>query len=384
MDRGASAGSMDRGASGASASQRGSVSASPRDSYGGGGGSAASREHERNAQQFRVRLRGSGAQTRDASSRGQLEHEQFARELLGRVAWWRRRRWRRWRRRTRRRGPAMITANAMNPATDRTGSAAMTDIIDKASGCVARLSLGLASVAFAIGVRLGGRGADAARRSRPRTRPRARWCRRCKAARSPRRLAVLGPVPTRWLAPVIAVADRAANEAIRRCVRWRSTRSSPTATTRAKLHDRRPTTGRSPFPLVQGGRRLALRHGGGQGGDARAAHRRQRARRHRRACSRSSTRSASTHRPTAIATARSSTRGSSPAAPGKQRRTLLADEGGRTGEPARTARRARNRAKGTRRRRKDRRPYHGYHFRMLKGQGPAASGGALDYVVRGG
>ena len=28
-------------------------------------------------------------------------------------------------------------------------------------------------------------------------------------------------------------------------------------------------------------------------------------------------------------------------------------------------------------------PYHGYHFRMLKGQGPGASGGALDYVVRG-
>ena len=24
-----------------------------------------------------------------------------------------------------------------------------------------------------------------------------------------------------------------------------------------------------------------------------------------------------------------------------------------------------------------------YHFRMLKGQGPGASGGALDYVVRG-
>ena len=28
-------------------------------------------------------------------------------------------------------------------------------------------------------------------------------------------------------------------------------------------------------------------------------------------------------------------------------------------------------------------PYHGYYFRMLKGQGPAARGGALDYVVRG-
>ena len=28
-------------------------------------------------------------------------------------------------------------------------------------------------------------------------------------------------------------------------------------------------------------------------------------------------------------------------------------------------------------------PYHGYHFRMLKGQGPHAAGGALDYVVRG-
>jgi hypothetical protein len=29
------------------------------------------------------------------------------------------------------------------------------------------------------------------------------------------------------------------------------------------------------------------------------------------------------------------------------------------------------------------RPYHGYYFRMLKGQGSNAAGGALDYVVRG-
>ena len=28
-------------------------------------------------------------------------------------------------------------------------------------------------------------------------------------------------------------------------------------------------------------------------------------------------------------------------------------------------------------------PYHGYHFRMLSGQGKDAAGGALDYVVRG-
>jgi hypothetical protein len=29
------------------------------------------------------------------------------------------------------------------------------------------------------------------------------------------------------------------------------------------------------------------------------------------------------------------------------------------------------------------RPYHGYYFRMLTGQGPHAKGGALDYVVKG-
>jgi DUF2950 family protein len=29
------------------------------------------------------------------------------------------------------------------------------------------------------------------------------------------------------------------------------------------------------------------------------------------------------------------------------------------------------------------RPFHGYYYRMLKGQGPAAEGGALDYVVKG-
>ena len=45
----------------------------------------------------------------------------------------------------------MLNANAMNPAMDRTGSVAMADIIDKAKGAFARLSLGLASVAFAIG-----------------------------------------------------------------------------------------------------------------------------------------------------------------------------------------------------------------------------------------
>jgi len=28
-------------------------------------------------------------------------------------------------------------------------------------------------------------------------------------------------------------------------------------------------------------------------------------------------------------------------------------------------------------------PYHGYYFRILKGQGPSAQGGAYDYVVRG-
>jgi hypothetical protein len=28
-------------------------------------------------------------------------------------------------------------------------------------------------------------------------------------------------------------------------------------------------------------------------------------------------------------------------------------------------------------------PYHGYYFRVLKSQGPAAPGGALDYVVKG-
>jgi hypothetical protein len=28
-------------------------------------------------------------------------------------------------------------------------------------------------------------------------------------------------------------------------------------------------------------------------------------------------------------------------------------------------------------------PYHGYYFRVLKSQGPAATGGAFDYVVNG-
>ena len=28
-------------------------------------------------------------------------------------------------------------------------------------------------------------------------------------------------------------------------------------------------------------------------------------------------------------------------------------------------------------------PYHGYYYKILKGQGPKAPGGAFDYVVRG-
>jgi hypothetical protein len=28
-------------------------------------------------------------------------------------------------------------------------------------------------------------------------------------------------------------------------------------------------------------------------------------------------------------------------------------------------------------------PYHGYYFRVLKAQGPAATGGTLDYIVKG-
>ena len=31
----------------------------------------------------------------------------------------------------------------------------------------------------------------------------------------------------------------------------------------------------------------------------------------------------------------------------------------------------------------DTRTYHGYHFRLLKGQGPHAKGGAFDYIIRG-
>jgi hypothetical protein len=28
-------------------------------------------------------------------------------------------------------------------------------------------------------------------------------------------------------------------------------------------------------------------------------------------------------------------------------------------------------------------PYYGYYYRILKGQGPNAAGGAIDYVIRG-
>ena len=44
---------------------------------------------------------------------------------------------------------------------------------------------------------------------------------------------------------------------------------------------------------------------------------------------------------------------------------------------------ARAAGEGYRKEEKGPTPFHGYYFRMLEGQGPNASGGAVDYVVRG-
>ena len=68
--------------------------------------------------------------------------------------------------------------------------------------------------------------------------------------------------------------------------------------------------------------------------------------------------------------------------PRQARRAVLAGEGGRAAESARRARRARGR-RGLPEEGQGPAPFHGYYYRLLKGQGKNAESGALDYVVHG-
>ena len=67
---------------------------------------------------------------------------------------------------------------------------------------------------------------------------------------------------------------------------------------------------------------------------------------------------------------------------GSEGRSLLADDGRRAAEPAGRCIRARaQRGLCARRATRKAEPYHGYIYRVLKGQGPDAHGGAYDYMV---
>ena len=84
------------------------------------------------------------------------------------------------------------------------------------------------------------------------------------------------------------------------------------------------------------------------------------------------------------ATSCCSTRRSSSAPQGKRDGLYWPDEGGREAEPAGAARSTGAKAAGyTKGEGGKPAAYHGYHYRILKAQGPDAPGGAYDYVVQG-
>ncbi len=271
----------------------------------------------------------------------------------------------------------MINANAMNPVTDRTGSAAMADIIDKAKGAFARLSLGLASVAFAIGF------ASAAGAQTQPSFPSAdeaasALVQAVKAGNKSKALAILGPGAGTWMSSGDAVADRAANEAFVAAYDQKHA-IVPDGDARAKL-----TIGTDDwpfaFPLVKAEGRWRF--------DTAAGKDEMLARRIGRneldvidvmlaiVDAQREYASADRDRNGALEYARKFA-----SSAGKQDGLYWPTKAGEPQSPlgplvVRATAEGYAKQKGPT-------PYHGYHFRMLKGQGPGASGGALDYVVRG-
>ena len=283
------------------------------------------RSGTRNASAFDTR---GGAQTRDYSNRGassmnsarivgQHGRRQLQRRAVAAAAVRRRRRRRRarWRwRRTRRRRTA-LTMRAMRP--DPRNAMEITMKLDRSTWLRASGWTWLLPVLLALALvrpRRAGRDARPRRRSRRRRTRSPRSCRRSRRTTARRSAPCSGtrPAPSRRATP--SPTARSARASSPRTTR--STRSRATATRRSS------TIGTDDFPfafpLVKTGDTLALRHRGRQGRAARAPDRRERARRDQGACRRSSTRSASTHPPTATATACSPTRASSRARKGKR------------------------------------------------------------------
>ena len=137
-----------------------------------------------------------------------------------------------------------------------------------------------------------------------------------------------------------------------------------------------------PDPDREGRGRLALRHEGGQGGDSQPPHRAQRVLRDAgRACVRgraarvlpaqsaegqaAAVRAEDSRAPRANATASTTRRKRANSRARWARSSTAPAAGYKKGESGKPA------------------PYHGYHYRILKAQGPDAPGGAYDYVAQG-
>ena len=253
----------------------------------------------------------------------------------------------------------------------------MIDIIDKAKAAFARLALGLASVAFAIGF-ASAAGAQTQPSFASADEAASALVQAVKGGNKSKALAILGPGAGTWMSSGDAVADRAANEAFVAAYDQKHA-IVPDGDARAKL-----TIGTDDwpfaFPLVKVDGRWRF--------DTAAGKDEMLARRIGRneldvidvmlaiVDAQREYASADRDRNGALEYARKFASSS-----GKQDGLYWPTKAGEPQSPlgplvVRATGEGYAKQKGPT-------PYHGYHFRMLRGQGPAASGGALDYVVRG-
>jgi len=253
----------------------------------------------------------------------------------------------------------------------------MTDIHDKAKGALARLSLGLASVAFAIGF-----ASAAAAQTQPSfasaDEAASALVQAVKAGNKSKALAILGPGADQWMSSGDAVADKAANAGFVAAYDQKHA-IVPDGDARAKL-----TVGADDwpfaFPLVKANGRWRFDTVAGK--DEMLARRIGKneldvinvmlaivdAQREYASADRDRNGSLEYARKFASSAGKQDglywpVKAGEPLSPLGPLVTHAAGEGYK-------------KDKGPT-------PYHGYFFRMLKGQGPGASGGALDYILKG-
>jgi len=272
----------------------------------------------------------------------------------------------------------MIIANAMNPVTDRTGSAAMTDIFDGGRVALGRLSLILAPVLLAIGFASAAGAAESQRSFASPDEAASALVQALKAGDKTTAAAILGPGSSSFVASGDAVADRTAREGFIASYDQKHA-IVPDGDARAKL-----TIGADDwpfaFPLVKSDGRWRF--------DTAAGKEEMLARRIGRneldvidvmlaiVDAQREYASVDRDRNRALEYARKFA-----SSPGKHDGLFWPTKAGEPQSPlgplvTRAAGEGYTKSKGPT-------PYHGYFFRMLKGQGPGASGGAIDYIVKG-